>query len=221
MPLPRAYNGHRRRIAEHNARRKTDAQLAGAPPEPSKYLGVAEMPRPNRALADQFPAWDEQAQFWPAVKAEMLRLALEFHHEEISIGTRSGWLDIFVWRPRGTGGHFTRELKGSGGHVRFRRSQLDRLNSMRAAGIDADVRWPEDWHLGIFQRELHDLAEGRWRPPGPLPPLVGAGQAGAPGPVRDPNKRYARCGCEIVDGRIPVHTCTWYSGGGNPWKATR
>jgi hypothetical protein len=222
--LPGAYRGRARQSAHKAARARVDAQLAelaGAPPPPSEYLTVAEMPRPNRALAAQFPAWGEAADFAPAVIELIRQLGLGYHHEGISIGTESGWLDIFVWLPRGPGGHFTRELKGSGHKVKFKRAQLDRINSMRAAGIDADVRWPEDWHLGIFQGELHDLAEGRWRPPGPLPPLVGQGQPGAAAPVRDPSKRYAKCGCEIVDGRIPDHTCRWYGGPGQPWKAAR
>lgn len=221
--LPSAYAGRQRQGARRAARAKADAQLAGAPAGPSEYLTVAEIPRPNAALAKQFPPWGEERDFRPAVMAYARELRLETHHEGISLGTKSGWLDITFWAPR-AGGWMLRELKGSshGGATRtkMRRSQLDRINSMRAAGIDADIWHPEDWHLGICQAQMRALAHGTGLIV-PLPPLVGQGQPGAAGPVRDPSKRYAKCGCEIGPHGIGDHTCTAWGSGGPAWKGQR
>lgn len=194
------------------AGRRRQAALKGPKSAAGLYVPAAHTPRPNKALAKQFPAMAEDATFLPLVRAECIRLALGCYHTGVSVGSDEGYPDLTIWGPAGL---ILRELKGSTGRLAV--VQLERIQSLRAAGVDADIWWPEDWHLGIVTRQLVALTRAP-RPPIALPPLP---MPGTSTPVRDPNKRYARCGCEIVDGRIPVHTCTWYSSNVNPWKATR
>jgi hypothetical protein len=51
-----------------------------------------------------------------------------------------GWPDLTLWRP---GQHLIRELKTDRG--RLTPAQADVLDSLRLAGIDADVWRPRDW----------------------------------------------------------------------------
>lgn len=189
-----------RYLRDHPAyagRNRQSARAKAAGRTATVYVPAAETPRPNKAAAKRFPSMAEDAVFLPLVRNELVRLDLWWHHEGLSIGSPGGFLDIAA---AGVGGFMVRELKGSDGRLTVK--QFDTIRRLREAGIDAGIWWPEDWYLGVCQRELDALTRPR---PGvlALPPLTVASAVPARVPVREPGKVYRLCGCVFG----AEHTC--------------
>lgn len=145
--------------------------VTGKKPDGPRYVPahiVRLRLRPKWETASQWPPMEEDASggLVDKCKAEIKRLGLHFHKEGISVGSSLGWPDLAIWGP---GGYLLRELKGSDGDVYMH--QLERIEGLRAAGLDAGFWWPEDWHDGTITAELVALTERR---PGvvPLPVLA-------------------------------------------------
>lgn len=191
-------------------RRSIAAKAAGRTVD--VYLSAEDTPRPNRALAGQYPHQGEQAWLLPMVRAAAKKRGLPCFHTPVSFGARKGWPDTSLWGSR----FIARELKGSDGRVTV--AQLNTINGLREAGIDANFWWVEDWYLGIIEAEMDALLAPATTVTA-LPPLVGRAHPAAPPPVRDPNRLYRFCGCPADD----VHTCKMWgpATGCDPWKVAR
>ena len=147
---PGAYAGRRRRQAAKGAAGTSRAMVP--------IDVVRRCLRPKWETAGQWPDMEEDADggLLDLAKREIKRLGLDFHRESISVGSSVGWPDLTIW---GHGGMILRELKGSKGHVY--RAQLERIESLRAAGLDAVLWWPEDWWDGTITAELDALTRPR------------------------------------------------------------
>jgi hypothetical protein len=184
--LPAAYAGAKKAIDAH--------RKAGNRQE---YVRPEEMPRPHWAEASQYGKLAEEG---PGGLRDLVtkRAAVHrvrVHHEAISIGSRAGWPDLPL---SGRGGFALRELKGSDGKVT--RAQLDCVQWLRQAGVDADFWWPEDWWSGRIDEQLRGI--GLTLPGLALPPLEGMGIEGVAG-LKVPRLQLRKCGC-APEG---AHTC--------------
>jgi hypothetical protein len=200
--LPRAYAAGKTRAKQYAGKRKT--------------VPKADTPRPNAHRIDEFPKLPEEGPtgLRTLVTGLVRQMGLNSQHEAISIGSPTGWPDLPVWG-HGTG-IMARELKGSDGTLTVR--QLEVLQSLRDAGVDADIWWPEDWFCG---RVLAELTAFKRRVFAPLPPLVGQGSAGglvvAKSVAASRPVKVRGCGCPL-DPAIPaarqphLPSCVW--GGG-------
>lgn len=171
MARPRGYAG----------RARQSARGAGG-----KQAGVSELVPAEVVRRCLRQKWQTAAQ-WPAMSEDgdegllerltrkagrvrptglLRRLGLHWHKEGISLGSTAGWPDLPIWGP---GGFIVRELKGSDGVVKV--TQLEAVEGLRRAGVDAGFWWPEDWYDGTIEDELTALTERR---PGvvALPPLA-------------------------------------------------
>jgi hypothetical protein len=204
--LPKAYDGVVRRSGRKRAAEQELYARAGIKP-PSKNLTAAQAPRPNKALAAQFPQLGETDAYVPLLLSEIKRRHLECQRETFSPGSTAGWLDLTVW---GSGGIAFIEVKGSKGVVS--RAQFNRANTLRAAHQLSYIIWPEDFYVGVVG-EIFDRLAGPYIPLlQPLPPLLLGNDPNAPQPVHDPSVRLADCGCPYGAKHNPRTCLTWNGG---------
>lgn len=188
--LPAAFAGRRRQSAGKPTGR------AYVPVAQVRALGL----RPNWERAKSFDPMGEDTPrvgLLAVVRRMITERGLSKLHIGVAIGSDGGYPDINAW---GVGGIMWRELKGTDGEVTV--AQLACIDSLRAAGGDAGFWWPEDYYLGVIDRELDALTVPR---PGTRPPAVTLG----PDPD-DPDRIRLRCGCWYGE----PHTCALWGGDG-------
>lgn len=160
-----AYAGRRRQAAAGAANKKATGVSRYVPADV-----VRRCLRPKWETAGQWPPMEEDAERVGLVAKTIKEIKrwpeLCYHRESLSLGTTPGWPDLTIWGPAGM---ILRELKGSTTPVYVH--QLERIEALRAAGLDAGFWWPEDWHDQTIERELVALTLRR---PGvvALPPLA-------------------------------------------------
>ncbi len=184
--LPAAFAGRSRQSAEAAGRAKAAgvATRSTVPVAEVRALGL----RPNWQRIKDFPAMgedDPKIGLLAVVRREIYSRGLSCYHTGIAIGSDTGFPDLTIWGP---GGVIFRELKGTTGRLYV--DQLETIMSMRAAGADAAVWWPEDYHLSVICDELDRLAgiaehkpRAIWRP------------------------GYRLCGCHMDEDHKPP--CSW------------
>lgn len=184
--LPAAAQGYLRR-----SRAAAEKLPEGQPTKPR--LTVAEVRelglRPNWQRVKDFPAMEENKRhggLLPVIRAEIRQRGLHCFHNAVAVGSNPGYPDLTIWGP---GGVIFRELKGTTGELTVIQHEI--IISMRDAGLDVAVWWPEDYHLGIIGNELDRLA-------------------GVPERERQVVLRpgYRRCGCHMD----ADHTCVTWGG---------
>ncbi len=152
--LPAAAAGYLRRSAELGAAAKATGALT-KPRVPVAQLRALGL-RPNWERAADFPAMEEDERhvgLAAVIRTGMKRRGLTWNHMAVALGSRRGFPDLVIWGP---GGVIFRELKGTEGELTV--VQLEIILSLRAAGQDAAVWWPEDYHLGLVASELDRVA---------------------------------------------------------------
>ncbi len=143
--------------------------------------------RTNWERVKDFPAMEENKRhvgLLAIVRKDIRERGLHCFHNAVAVGSDRGFPDLTIWGP---GGLIFRELKGTTGELTV--VQYEVIVSMREAGLDVAVWWPEDYHLGVIGNELDRLA-------------------GVAERERQPVLRpgYRRCGCHMDAG----HACpTW------------
>jgi hypothetical protein len=152
--LPAAATGYLRRSKELAAAAKAAGESTNpcVPVAQLRALGL----RPNWERVKDFDPMEEDEPgvgLAAVLRTAMKQRGLTWNHMAVALGSRRGFPDLTIW---GRGGIIFRELKGTKGKMTV--AQLEIVLSLRAAGQDAAVWWPEDYHLGLIAAELDRVA---------------------------------------------------------------